>query len=121
MLDERAGHGSVYDNNYLYAIGGCNFAGNMIECERMSMSEDRWEPLKPLPQKCNSGSVVVLKEIQCLYILGGYNRDPLDLIQRLNLVVLEWDIMPIRLPSAVSFKLLASTPLKSSTVIHNAL
>eukprot|EP00359_Climacostomum_virens_P008130 CAMPEP_0204919920 /NCGR_PEP_ID=MMETSP1397-20131031/17086_1 /ASSEMBLY_ACC=CAM_ASM_000891 /TAXON_ID=49980 /ORGANISM="Climacostomum Climacostomum virens, Strain Stock W-24" /LENGTH=430 /DNA_ID=CAMNT_0052093555 /DNA_START=334 /DNA_END=1626 /DNA_ORIENTATION=- len=101
MLNARAGHGSLYDENYLYAIGGWNPISTR-ECERLSGSEDRWEALPPLPQACYHVSVVVVKETECLYALGGTKgyQNYLDVIQRLRLGRLEWDVMPLRLPSA---------------------
>eukprot|EP00359_Climacostomum_virens_P004400 CAMPEP_0204916866 /NCGR_PEP_ID=MMETSP1397-20131031/14575_1 /ASSEMBLY_ACC=CAM_ASM_000891 /TAXON_ID=49980 /ORGANISM="Climacostomum Climacostomum virens, Strain Stock W-24" /LENGTH=67 /DNA_ID=CAMNT_0052089537 /DNA_START=60 /DNA_END=260 /DNA_ORIENTATION=- len=44
MLRERVYHGGVYYKDYLYAIGGMN-GRFMGECERLSVSEDRWEAL----------------------------------------------------------------------------
>jgi len=103
MLSTRSYHGSVHDNNYLYAFGGMSPRGYvMAECERLSVSEDRWEALQPLPQGCSNATVVVMKEMQCLYALGGWNSGDLDTIQRLRLGRLEWDSIPLRLPSAAS-------------------
>eukprot|EP00359_Climacostomum_virens_P011036 CAMPEP_0204906298 /NCGR_PEP_ID=MMETSP1397-20131031/5900_1 /ASSEMBLY_ACC=CAM_ASM_000891 /TAXON_ID=49980 /ORGANISM="Climacostomum Climacostomum virens, Strain Stock W-24" /LENGTH=408 /DNA_ID=CAMNT_0052075285 /DNA_START=783 /DNA_END=2006 /DNA_ORIENTATION=+ len=102
MLSARGWHGSVYYKDYLYAIGGWN-RGPMSECERLSVREDRWEALQPLPQACNYLSVVVVKETECLYALGGdKGYSYLDVIQRLRLGKLEWDVMPLRLPSCQS-------------------
>jgi len=87
MRSARCYHGSVYDNNYLYAIGGmCPKNGNGItKCERLLVSEDRWEAMQPLPQGCSSSIVVVVKETQSLYALGGWDLFGLDDIQRLRL------------------------------------
>eukprot|EP00359_Climacostomum_virens_P007500 CAMPEP_0204919576 /NCGR_PEP_ID=MMETSP1397-20131031/16898_1 /ASSEMBLY_ACC=CAM_ASM_000891 /TAXON_ID=49980 /ORGANISM="Climacostomum Climacostomum virens, Strain Stock W-24" /LENGTH=329 /DNA_ID=CAMNT_0052093181 /DNA_START=1670 /DNA_END=2656 /DNA_ORIENTATION=+ len=99
MLSGRYYHGSVYDKDYLYAIGGFN--GNLMrECERLSVSEDQWEALPPLPQDCEGVSAVVVKETECLYALGGSNGSSRDVIQRLSLRRLEWDVIPMRLPRA---------------------
>eukprot|EP00359_Climacostomum_virens_P007024 CAMPEP_0204902226 /NCGR_PEP_ID=MMETSP1397-20131031/3538_1 /ASSEMBLY_ACC=CAM_ASM_000891 /TAXON_ID=49980 /ORGANISM="Climacostomum Climacostomum virens, Strain Stock W-24" /LENGTH=371 /DNA_ID=CAMNT_0052070689 /DNA_START=867 /DNA_END=1979 /DNA_ORIENTATION=+ len=103
MLSARVEHGSVYDKDYLYAIGGWN-RSMMNDCERLSVSKDRWEALQPLPQACCNVSVVVVKETECLYALGGGMGKfiAFDVIQRLSLGKLEWDVMPLRLPSAAN-------------------
>eukprot|EP00359_Climacostomum_virens_P004062 CAMPEP_0204906612 /NCGR_PEP_ID=MMETSP1397-20131031/6065_1 /ASSEMBLY_ACC=CAM_ASM_000891 /TAXON_ID=49980 /ORGANISM="Climacostomum Climacostomum virens, Strain Stock W-24" /LENGTH=431 /DNA_ID=CAMNT_0052075613 /DNA_START=904 /DNA_END=2196 /DNA_ORIENTATION=+ len=100
MLSERLGHGSVYYKDYLYAIGGYN-GGEMRECERLSVSEDRWEALPPLPEGCCNRNVVVVKDTECLYFLG---KDKLfdgseyfGVIQRFSLGWLEWDVIPLRI------------------------
>eukprot|EP00359_Climacostomum_virens_P007110 CAMPEP_0204904050 /NCGR_PEP_ID=MMETSP1397-20131031/4638_1 /ASSEMBLY_ACC=CAM_ASM_000891 /TAXON_ID=49980 /ORGANISM="Climacostomum Climacostomum virens, Strain Stock W-24" /LENGTH=382 /DNA_ID=CAMNT_0052072783 /DNA_START=83 /DNA_END=1227 /DNA_ORIENTATION=+ len=104
MLSARYWHGSVYDKDYLYAIGGWN-RGTMRECERLSVSEDRWEALQPLPLGCRNVNVVVVKETECLYALGGQTafRSFLDVIQRLRLGRLEWNVMPLRLPTGAYY------------------
>jgi len=97
MLRGRAYHGSVYDDNYLYAIGSTALVG---ECERLVVSEDRWEALPRLPRGLVNLSVIVMKKTQCLYALGGRCSRALDLIQRLSLRRLEWDTQSLRLPSS---------------------
>jgi len=103
MKSPRREHGSVYDGDYLYVIGGSD-GYCMSECERLLVRKDRWEALKPLPSKCYGVSVVVLKDTQCLYALGGWlgHGGSRDIIQRLTLDRLEWDVMPLRLPSVAA-------------------
>jgi len=48
MLSARQAHGSVYNENYLYAIGGVE-EYSIAECERLLVSEDQWKTLTPLP------------------------------------------------------------------------
>eukprot|EP00359_Climacostomum_virens_P011239 CAMPEP_0204910508 /NCGR_PEP_ID=MMETSP1397-20131031/9019_1 /ASSEMBLY_ACC=CAM_ASM_000891 /TAXON_ID=49980 /ORGANISM="Climacostomum Climacostomum virens, Strain Stock W-24" /LENGTH=245 /DNA_ID=CAMNT_0052080699 /DNA_START=420 /DNA_END=1154 /DNA_ORIENTATION=- len=91
MLDARCFHGSVFNDNYLYAIGGSEHS-LIRECERLLVSEDRWETLQPLPRACDHVSVVVVKETECLYVLGGCN----ELIQRLSLRRLEWSVISLK-------------------------
>jgi len=96
MINGRGGHGSVYHSSYLYVIGGYN-GGAMRECERLLVSEDRWEAFQPLPKGSFGLSAVVVKRTQCLFALGGSNE--MGMIQRLSLGRLEWDAIPLRFPT----------------------
>jgi hypothetical protein len=99
MLTARAGHSAVYHAQLLYVVGGYfKLAYNsqpLGQCERYVCAENRWEALPPLPEACYTASLVVLEG--SLYALGGYAGRLLDLIQRLRLEELTWEIMELRL------------------------
>lgn len=101
MLTARNNHGLAYHANALYAVGGFD-RENLIDCERFDCGKNSWERLAPLPQVCIGLSLIVLEGPQCLYALGGYKsfNQCIDLIQRMSLSRLEWDILPIKLPSS---------------------
>jgi len=66
------------------------------------VSEDRWEALPPLPEGCGNVSVVVVKGTESLYAIGGFvGDDYIGLVQRLSLGRLEWNVMPLMLPTSV--------------------
>mmetsp|Transcript_29017 Transcript_29017/g.51900 ORF Transcript_29017/g.51900 Transcript_29017/m.51900 type:complete len:345 (-) Transcript_29017:88-1122(-) len=100
MLSARALHGNAHHDGCLYVIGGDQGKGSAIrECERLIMDGYFWEDLPPLPKAVHGSSVVVLKATESLFAFGGtYKKQKLDLIQRLSLSRLEWDILPLRLP-----------------------
>jgi hypothetical protein len=97
MLTSRREHSAVYHALHLYAIGGWN-ASNLKECERYICSESRWETLPALPRASGGVSGVVVKD--SLYALGGRDGAPLDSIQKLNLELLTWELMQLKLPVA---------------------
>jgi hypothetical protein len=68
----------------------------LSECERYVCAENRWEALPPLPRACNSTSGVVVEN--SLYALGGYYGDSLDLVQKLSLESLTWELVQFRIP-----------------------
>jgi hypothetical protein len=98
MLTPRAWHAAVYHTPHLYVLAGGNCSRSLSECERYVCSENRWEALPPLPRACTHTSVVVVEN--SLYVLGGYDDSPLDLVQKLSLESLTWELSQFRLPFA---------------------
>jgi hypothetical protein len=87
----------VYHTPLLYILGGRN-ESFLSECERYVCAENRWEALPPLPRACSDTSGVVVES--SLYALGGYDGFYLvDLVQKLSLESLTWELMQFRLPS----------------------
>jgi hypothetical protein len=100
MLTPRYYHAVVYHTPHLYILGGRNDS-YLSECERYMCAENRWEALPPLPRACYYTSGVVVES--SLYALGGATVSGfLDLVQKLSLESLTWEIMQLRLPYADS-------------------
>jgi hypothetical protein len=100
MLSPRRYHAAVYHTPHLYILGGL-IGRYLSECERYVCAENRWEALPPLPRACSGTSGVVVEN--SLYALGGHDgSEALDLIQKLSLESLTWELMQFRLPNAVS-------------------
>jgi hypothetical protein len=98
MLTPRRYHAAVYHSPHLYILGGANNT-SLSECERFVCAENRWEALPPLPRACCSTSGVVLES--SLYALGGSNESSyFDVVQKLSLESLTWELMQFRLPFA---------------------
>jgi hypothetical protein len=95
MLTPRREHAAVYHTPHLYILGGWN-DNYLSECERYVCAENRWEALAPLPRSCTYASGVVLES--SLYSLGGMDGSYLDVVQKLSLESLTWEIMQFRLP-----------------------
>jgi hypothetical protein len=98
MLTPRAYHAGVYHTPHLYILGGYDDRW-LSECERYVCADDRWEALPPLPRACCSTGGIVVES--SLYALGGYDDgNNLDLVQKLSLESLTWELMQLRLPHA---------------------
>jgi hypothetical protein len=97
MLTPRSFHAAVYHTPHLYILGGWNNSC-LKECERYVCAENRWEALPPLPRACIFASGVVAE--RSLYALGGYDKVALDLVQKLRLESLTWELMQLRLAFA---------------------
>jgi hypothetical protein len=97
MLTPRAGHAAVYHTPNLYILGGWE-SRHLSECERYVCTENQWEALPPLLRACQSTSGVVVE--RNLYALGGHDGLVLDLVQKLSLERLTWELMQFRLPFA---------------------
>jgi hypothetical protein len=96
MLTPESLHAAVYHTPHLYVLGGCS-SRHLSECERYVCAENRWEALPPLPMACRATSGVVVES--SLYALGGHDGSSLlDLIQKLSLESLTWELMQFRLP-----------------------
>jgi hypothetical protein len=96
MLTPRVRHAAVHHTPHLYILGGWIGISTLSECERYVCAENRWEALPSLPKaSCQASGVVVRSS---LYVLGGYDYSPLDLVQKLSLESLTWELMQFRLP-----------------------
>jgi hypothetical protein len=98
MLTPRGFHAAVYHTPHLYILGGWNESSYLSECERYVCAENRWEALPPLPRACHSTSGVVVEN--SLYALGGNAGLAIDLVQKLSVESLTWELMQFRLPFA---------------------
>jgi hypothetical protein len=98
MLTPRVYHAAVYHTPHLYIFGGWHDRRYLSECERYVCADHRWEALPPLPITCASTSGVVVES--SLYALGGHDGEDLDLVQKLSLESLTWELMQLRLPHA---------------------
>jgi hypothetical protein len=90
MLTPRMLHAAVPHTPHLYVLGGLNDL-YLNECERYACAENRWEALPPLPRASSQTSGVVVES--SLYALGGYDGSHLDLVQKLSLESLTWELM----------------------------
>jgi hypothetical protein len=46
MITPRSGHGLIYLNNYIYAVGGLSNENQFTKlCEKFSISEGTWSPI----------------------------------------------------------------------------
>jgi hypothetical protein len=98
MLRPRSAHAEVYHSPHLYVLGGWSIYTEVSECERYVCAENRWQALPPLPRGRYASGVVVESS---LYALGGYDGSScLDVVQKLSLESLTWELMPFRLPFA---------------------
>jgi hypothetical protein len=97
MLIPRMAHAAVYHTPHLYILGGRN-GRCLSECERYVCAENRWEALPPLPRACSHTTGVVIES--SLYALGGDDGSFVDLVQKLSLESLTWELMQFRLPFA---------------------
>jgi hypothetical protein len=96
MLTPRREHAAVYHTQHLYVLGGV-YEDTLSECERYVCAERRWEALPPLPRACIHTSGVVVEN--SLYALGGeIDGLPSDLVQKLSLESLTWELVQLRLP-----------------------
>jgi hypothetical protein len=95
MLTPRQAHAAVFHTPHLYILGGWSVS-YLSECERYVCAENRWEALPPLPKACSQTSGVVVEN--SLYALGGHDESALDLVQKLSLESLTWELMQFRLP-----------------------
>jgi hypothetical protein len=101
MLTPRGHHAAVHHTQHLYVLGGYDGSRSLSECERYVYAHNRWEALPPLPKACGQTSGVVVEK--SLYALGGvYDGSRLDLVQKLSIESLTWELMELRLPHATS-------------------
>jgi hypothetical protein len=106
MRYARRNHAAVYHSHYVYALGGFVTSATFTHyqesrigsvCERYVCAEDRWEVLPEMPSACQLMGAFVLAG--SLFAIGGYDwKRNLKWIQRLNLDLLTWQFMELRLP-----------------------
>jgi hypothetical protein len=93
MFTARSHPCAVYHDGFLYICGGNNGMRRVKKCERDVCA---WEVLPDLPYGYNCISGVVLDS--SLYTLGGYSGRDLDLIHKLSLDTLTWELLEVALP-----------------------
>jgi hypothetical protein len=98
MHTPRRRHAAVHHTQHLYVLGGRNDR-DLSECERYVCAENRWQGLPPLPRACYDLSGVVVES--SLYAPGGFaTGEHRDLVQKLSLESVTWELMQFRLPFA---------------------
>jgi hypothetical protein len=97
MHTARQDHAAVYHFQYVYVLGGTT----VTECERYSCAASSWEMLPPLPIAGRNISAVEVQN--SLYALGGRDRSCLDIVQKLSLESLTWELLQLKLPQAAQF------------------
>mmetsp|Transcript_18880 Transcript_18880/g.34175 ORF Transcript_18880/g.34175 Transcript_18880/m.34175 type:complete len:310 (-) Transcript_18880:520-1449(-) len=79
MLHARYSHRIAYHIGFIYAIGGWN-ESEMSECERFNLSENRWESVESLPQRCYSFSMI---ECDNSFLVLGESNEGVPLLHNL--------------------------------------
>lgn len=102
LCARRRSHSSVCHNPYLYVIGGHDGSQWMEACERYSFQDNQWEVLPPLPTACYYSSAIVVED--AVYVLGGLGgmcKEYLNIIQKLCLQGMTWEVLQLKLPQTV--------------------
>jgi hypothetical protein len=118
MFTPRFCHAALHHSQYVYVLGG-EADRCLNECERFVCLERQWEVLPALPVACTNLSAVELDN--SLYALGGFSDDDLDIVQRLSLDSLTWELMQLKLPQECSFFPCFKTDTQAYLVIENTL
>jgi hypothetical protein len=100
MKTPRYLHGSVFYGGFLYVIGGYN-TSYLAECERYDSSQDKWQPIAPLPLSISNQEAIVCGYTRRIYIFGGHNST--DLIQEFELESQTWKLLEVKLSSKSYF------------------
>jgi hypothetical protein len=101
MQTARYFHCAVYHSQHLYVVGGYAFSTTLQDCERYSFADKRWTCLPPLPRGCFWMNGVVMEG--GLYIIGGnFCKGSSDLIYRLRLDELVWEVLQTKLPQVAN-------------------
>jgi hypothetical protein len=117
MKTQRYAHGSVFYGGYLYVIGGYNGSACLAECERYDSSQDKWEPIAPLPHASYCQEAIVCGYTRRIYNLGGCNSTgSLDFIQEFELESQTWKLLEVKLPSKSSY--IPCFRVKNQTLIY---
>jgi hypothetical protein len=100
MKTPRYVHGSAFYGGFLYVIGGHNGSAVLAECERYDSSQDKWQPIAPLPHANYRQEAIVCGYTRKIYTLGGHGGSViLDLIQEFELESQTWKLLDVKLPS----------------------
>jgi hypothetical protein len=103
MLTARFYHSSIYFEDFLYVLGGCNSTYTQ-KCERYDLQQNRWSEVAPLPVAlCYLGVVLMQRHI---YVLGGYtlhshSTQNSDSIFTFSLDSLSWSTLDLKLSSKI--------------------
>mmetsp|Transcript_4818 Transcript_4818/g.8991 ORF Transcript_4818/g.8991 Transcript_4818/m.8991 type:complete len:266 (+) Transcript_4818:1562-2359(+) len=102
MGTSRYSHAAAFHGGFLYVIGGQNTDKVLDSCERLDLTNCKWEPVEPLPKASSDLSVTVVEATASLFALGGFTKFKFssrhNLIQRLSLTTQSWDLLKVKLP-----------------------
>ena len=99
MMMKRAFFASIFciSDSCLYVFGGNDGDTDLSHCERFSIQENVWRPIKPMTMQRNGASVVSFDRV--IFVFGGNNSisGSLDTIERYAVEFDKWSIPRIRL------------------------
>jgi Kelch motif len=94
MCDARRALGVVPMPDGIYAIGGYDGQKYLNSMEKYCLITKRWIRMKPMNTARCTLSAVASADCQFIYVLGGYNGQPLDLVERYSILTDTWEYLP---------------------------
>ncbi len=118
MHISRAFFPSVYSpqEQAIYCLGGRNLTGDLDNCERYCIIQNKWTFIKPLPSKWN-GSAALILDNSYIFCFGGSSeeRGSLTCIDQYYITYDKWDTLKIALLTPLSD--LSVFPLRDNRVL----
>ena len=78
----------------IYAIGGYDGTKYLSSIEKFDLMQEKWVKVKAMNVARCTLSAVASGDCQYIYVIGGYNGTPLDVVERYSVVNDCWDLMP---------------------------
>jgi hypothetical protein len=119
LCARRRSHSSVCHHPYLYVIGGHDGTQWMEACERYSFQDNQWKVLPPLPTACYYSSAIVVED--AVYVLGGLGgvcKEYLNVIQKLCLKGLSWEVCSEATSDCLRYSMLQDQPRLPSSLLR---
>lgn len=89
----------------IYAIGGHNGEKSLSTIERFDMQKGEWVSAKSMIHPRCSMAAVSSLDCRYIYVLGGYDGSPTNLVERFDLLNDSWEFLP---------------PMKNPRIMHAA-
>lgn len=106
MKTRRSGHGLVYLDGYIYAIGGFSDAQDFTtKCERYDIQQNKWETIAALNLKANNPACCTFRN-KVIYKFGGKLDDEQlnNTIERYDPMSDKWTMIDFELPTSFDGK-----------------
>mmetsp|Transcript_7549 Transcript_7549/g.6906 ORF Transcript_7549/g.6906 Transcript_7549/m.6906 type:complete len:134 (+) Transcript_7549:76-477(+) len=89
----------------VYALGGYNGSDYLLTVERYDLSKDCWEYVKSMNNaRCTFSATVSSPDFQYIYVMGGFNGSPMDVVERYSVFQDSWEFI---------------TPMKNARFMHS--
>ena len=94
MTDARRALAVVAIPDGIYAIGGYDGSKYLATVEKFCLVQHKWTKVKQMNTARCTLSAVPSADCQYIYVIGGYNGQALDLVERYSVLSDTWEFMP---------------------------
>jgi hypothetical protein len=94
MKDARRALAVVAMPDGIYAIGGYDGTKYLSSIEKYCLMQNKWIRVKSMNTARCTLSAVASADCQSIYVIGGYNGQPMDTVERYSVNTDTWEYMP---------------------------
>ena len=94
LNEARRAHCAVSLPDGVYVLGGFNGKDYLTSVERFDEQKNEWTVVGDMRHGKCAMSAVVTSDCQFIYVLGGYNGEALGDVERYDVMMDAWEVLP---------------------------